>query len=296
MTNDLGQQMQTLYQQFGSTPGVTIELHNELIAIRVENGAATATVFLQGGQITDYQRKTDSQPILWSNPQRSTQQGVAIRGGIPICWPWFGARDKNPAAIQQQFSHLADTAHGFARDTTWQLTAVNRLNTDQTELLLRYQPQAQAADIELCLAISIGATLTVELTTDNRSDQPFTFSQALHSYFAIADIRQIRTEGFEQLHYIDALEQWQQHQQLQTLAIDREVDRIYLNTPPQLSIIDPLWQRRIQLNTEGSHSAILWNPWLDKGQRLSQFADRDYQHMLCIETANVLDDAISTLR
>jgi len=118
-------------------------------------------------------------------------------------------------------------------------------------------------------------------------------SQALHSYFAVSDIHQVRVEGLAGCPYIDTLLDWQQRQQQDgDLAFNGETDRIYLQLPTTLQLIDPAWKRSIRLTTRGSRSAVLWNPWIDKAKRLSSYADDAWQRMACIETANVLDDVV----
>src|SRR5690606_36986891 len=118
-------------------------------------------------------------------------------------------------------------------------------------------------------------------------------SQALHSYFAVSDIRQVSVTGLEGCRYVETLEDWQIRQQQGVVQFTGETDRIYLQTPELIQIRDAGWQRQICLRASGSRSAVVWNPWIDKAQRLSQFAADAWQQMLCIETANVLDDIIT---
>ncbi|MCY1543005.1 putative glucose-6-phosphate 1-epimerase [compost metagenome] len=145
---------------------------------------------------------------------------------------------------------------------------------------------------ELNLRIRLDQHLSLELSSRNLGSTPLTLSQALHSYFAVSDIRQVHVEGLAGCRYIDTLDNWLERQQSGALGFRGETDRIYLDTPAQLSIIDPAWQRRIQLRSSGTRSAVLWNPWTDKARRLSQFAADAWQGMLCIEHANVLGDHV----
>ena len=118
-------------------------------------------------------------------------------------------------------------------------------------------------------------------------------SQALHSYFAVSDVRQVHVEGVEGLTYIETLDDWKRVKQSGDLTFSGETDRIYLDTPDTLSIVDPEWERRITLKSEGSRSAVIWNPWIDKTARFNDMAADGWQRMLCIETANVMDDVIT---
>ncbi len=127
MPVDIGQQMQQLYSQFGDLPGISIELHKQLLAIRVENKQATATVFLQGAQLSDYQKQGE-QPIIWCSPHCDYQNGQSLRGGIPLCWPWFGDLARNPEPVRQHINQTTDApAHGFVRNRLWSLSTVEIL-------------------------------------------------------------------------------------------------------------------------------------------------------------------------
>ncbi|MNR17351.1 putative glucose-6-phosphate 1-epimerase [compost metagenome] len=147
-------------------------------------------------------------------------------------------------------------------------------------------------DVELKLVVELGEDLQLNLTSRNMGNTPVTISQALHSYFAVSDVRQARVEGVEGLSYIETLADWEQRQQQGPLAFAGETDRIYLATPQTLSIVDPHWERRITLTSSGSRSAVIWNPWTERARELPDMADDGWQRMLCIETANVWDDLV----
>lgn len=297
MPADLGDTMQTLYRQFGELPGVTIELHQELLAVHIENDKACATVFLQGAQLSHYQRHGEP-PIIWCSPLCDHRSGVPLRGGIPVCWPWFGALEKNPQPVQQQIA-AADTAvHGFVRHRQWTLDAIEPLSEDQTLLRLslsleqNQEPEWPNATT-LMLDILVGEQLQLTLTVHNRSEQSVCFSSALHSYFALLDIAQVSVDGLQQLDYIDCLQNWSTQRQTGAVTIDREIDRIYHGTRIKpIALVDEVWQRRIEVSCGGSDSAVIWNPWIEKSQRLSQFADDGFRQMLCIETANADRDFV----
>ncbi|MEH6604537.1 MAG: hypothetical protein V7711_03060, partial [Pseudomonadales bacterium] len=135
MAHDIASTMQQLYAQFGELPGVTIELHKELIAISVVNQAATATVFLQGAQLSHYQLP-NQHPIIWCSDLCDYSEGQSLRGGIPVCWPWFGDLNRNPDKLKQQVTGLDAPAHGFVRKQIWQLDNVQILNDKTTQLVL----------------------------------------------------------------------------------------------------------------------------------------------------------------
>jgi glucose-6-phosphate 1-epimerase len=293
----IAKQMQQLYTQFGDLPGITIELHKNLLAVRVENTKACATVFLQGAQVSHYQLK-DQPPILWCSPLCDFQEGKSLRGGIPVCWPWFGDLTRNPDVVKDSINKSSDApAHGTARQKPWNLTDIEILSDQSTRLTLTlalaenqdpYWPHASSAT----LSMTVGEQLALNLTIKNESPQTVSFSTALHSYFAISDISQVAVNGLDNLQFIDCMDDWNTLTQQGPLLFDQEVDRIYKGTSGEITLVDQQWKRIISVKNKNSHSAVLWNPWKDKAKRLSQFADEAYKSMLCIETANIGEDFV----
>ena len=267
---------------------------DELTCWRVRYASSELLVSQQGAQILSYQ-EDDQPPLIWLSEQAAYRRGQGVRGGVPVCWPWFGNLQRNPQAVQALHTQPdAAPAHGLVRSLDWQLQGIDSLD-DGVQLDFSFNSATQPlADwphaAELRLRIRLDGRLHLELTSRNLGNTPLAISQALHSYFAVSDIRNVAVEGLHDCRYIETLEDWQQRQQDGALRFNGETDRIYLDTPAQISILDHAWQRRIQLHSSGSRSAVLWNPWIDKAQRLSQFAADAWQGMLCIEHANVLDD------
>jgi len=270
-----------------------IEL-DELTCWRVRHASSELLISQQGAQILSYQ-EDDQPPLIWLSEQAAYRRGQSVRGGVPVCWPWFGNLQRNPHAVQAMHQQAERApAHGLVRSLDWQLQGIDsRDNGIHLEFVYNSATQAlpdwpHAA--ELRLRIRLDGRLHIQLLTHNLGDTPLTISQALHSYFAVSDIHQVSVEGLHGCRYIETLEDWQQRQQDGPLLFSGETDRIYLGTPASLSILDRAWQRRIQLHSSGSESAVLWNPWSEKAQRLSQFAANAWTGMLCIEHANVMDD------
>jgi len=295
---NLSEKLQALYQQFGELPGITIELHKEIIAVAVRNSQASATIFLQGAQITHYQPR-DQQPVIWCSPDSDYRQGEPLRGGIPICWPWFGQLDKNPEVIQKQFDATKPLlAHGLVRQDDWQLDTINTDNPDLTVLQLSLQPGTPwPFQCELRLTLSIGAYLDCQLSIVNQDSTAWCFTAALHNYLSISDSRNVAIEGLDNCQYIDTVEDqtgrsWITRQQQGDIKVDREIDRIYIPAPTQTRLIDHGWSRQIILNSTGSRSTVVWNPWQEKAKRLSCFDNEAYHRMVCIETANAMADSI----
>lgn len=279
-----------------STPKVESEQHGELNCWRITTDSAELLVAQQGAQVLSYQRLGEP-PLLWLSDQALFKRGKSVRAGVPVCWPWFGNLQRNPEAVRAQFNGLDAPAHGLARGRDWQLLGIDSSgDTVQLEFTL---PESQGElpewphQVELKLTIVMGEQLTLSLTSHNLGTDPVTLSQALHSYFAVSDVRSVRVEGVAGLGYIETLADWEQRTQVADLEFSGETDRIYLDTPRQLSIVDPSWNRRIHLSCTGSRSAVIWNPWTERAAQLPDMADDGWQRMLCIETANVWDDIVT---
>src|SRR5690606_35284005 len=227
--------------------------------------------------------------------QAEYRQGQSLRGGVPVCWPWFGDLKRNPPAVQAMHDGSAPPgAHGLVRTREWQLEDLEDAG-DEVHMSLSLETDGLPGwphAARLSLESRLGQRLQLSLTTENLGQQPMALSQALHTYLAVSDIRKVSVDGAQNCRYIETLENWQERSQRGALTFIGETDRIYLQTPPQLSIRDPLWQRQINLRAQGSQSAVVWNPWIDKAQRLTQFAPNAWRDMLCIETANLLQDAV----
>ncbi|MCF6187766.1 MAG: D-hexose-6-phosphate mutarotase [Desulfobulbaceae bacterium] len=256
---------------------------NGLEYIEVRNAQAQAKIALQGAHLFHYQRENED-PLIWLSDASFFETGKAIRGGIPICWPWFG---KHPSPKMPQ--------HGFARTALWELLEVEEASEDETELTLQLHHLPEHFKLwphrfELRLHITIGRSLTLALTTTNCDEQSFTITSALHSYFAVSDIQTISIEGLENTPYLDTVTN-RREMQTGRVRITQEVDRIHQQVQSPLTLHD--LDRTVTIRSEGSSSVVVWNPWVDKCARMADMHDGAYRTMVCIETANALDDAQS---
>ena len=269
---------------------------NELDSIQIKHPLFKATILLQGAQIIEFSPAHHHfQNALWLSPNAEYKTGESVRGGIPLCWPWFGAADKNPDNIRQCIQR--PTAHGFARSSLWQLKEINE-SSHQVEILLALTTTSDSHqywpyDFELEARFTLGKTLHLQLTTRNTDEQNVSYSQALHTYLPTNDINKTYIHGVHNTHYIDALEQWQLKQQRGNITFQGETDRIYqLRSNTQtLSAVTPA--HILTIRQSNSCSTVIWNPWIEKSKHLSQFNQDDYKKMFCIETANVLDDSVT---
>ncbi|KRP47383.1 glucose-6-phosphate 1-epimerase [Pseudomonas libanensis] len=279
------------------TPHVETVKVDELDCWRIRHNGAELMVARQGAHIFSYQRQGE-QPLIWPNPEAVFKPGKGIRTGVPVCWPWFGVFDRNPQSVKtMRQSDQPAGAHGFVRTALWELTETAiEGETLRIELVLPV-PAGGFPDwphqVNLTLSLLLDDQLHIQLTSHNQGTDTVTLSQALHTYFAVSDVRSVQVEGLDGLAYIDTADGWTEKQQAGQLQFTAETDRIYLDTPAQLSIVDKDWQRRVQLTSQGSNSTVVWNPWTERAKALDDMANDGWQGMLCIETANVLDDVVS---
>ena len=259
---------------------------------RLRFGPAQLDICQQGGQILSYFDDIEQPPLIWLSDCAEYLRGQGVRGGVPVCWPWFGDIQRNPEAVQKMTT-VGAPFHGLARTLDWQLIHSSATNNGvqlslQLDASQGLSAWSHAAILQL--HIELGERLTMRLDNHNLGSEPLAISQALHSYFAVSDIRKVTVQGLAGCPYHETLEQWQLREQVGDLSFSGETDRVYLDVPAHLQIVDQGWQRRIHLRTQDSQSAIVWNPWIDKAQTLSGFANDAWQQMLCIENANVLAD------
>ena len=279
--------IQRLNGQFGVPGHLEFRsIQGGLPAAVIRNRHASATVALHGGHVTAFQPHGQD-PVLWMSRCSRFQTGAPIRGGIPICWPWFGA---HPTRAQAPF-------HGFARVSEWDVARAQALDDGSTliELGLADTPQSRELwphPFGLRLRVRVSTELDVELTMLNTGHEPMTCSAALHSYFAVSEVASIRVRGLEGTPFMDTVQSVPvPGVEDQPLVIRSETDRIYLDTESRCSIDDPGLRRCIRIAKRGSRSTVVWNPWIAKSARMPDFGDDEFHRMLCIETANAAADA-----
>jgi glucose-6-phosphate 1-epimerase len=261
----------------------------QLEALEVHHPLFEARLFIQGAHLTEFTPRHQSN-WLWLSDKAIFKPGHAIRGGVPLCWPWFGVPDKNPPEVRRRI--LTGASHGFARTALWKLEDV-RENAKEVEVSLSLLANQDFADAwtgsALCLVTFTfsAAGFRIALTTTNLATQPLAMTQALHTYLPTADIIGTRVEGLDGCEYTDALENWSDFTQRGPVDFPGETDRIYLSGQP-LRVITP--GHTSTVDAVGSDSTVVWNPGPEKAARLSDFPDSAWQHMLCVETANALSD------
>jgi D-hexose-6-phosphate mutarotase len=257
------------------------------IIAEIKNPHGEATVTLLGGHILSF-RPRDCEPVLWLSQNSYFKTGKAIRGGIPVCWPWFG-------------DHPTDTdkpAHGFVRTAVWSVSESEKLADESTYLKLSIAHSEETLKLwphcfQLEIYITVSNTLGIKLISTNIDNKPFTCGGALHSYFNVSSITNIMIKGLEGCSYIDKLDQGRRNVQDDAVSIRSETDRIYLDTKTDCTIEDSGMHRRIGISKNGSRTTVVWNPWIDKAKKMKDFGDSEYKSMVCVETVNADTDVFS---
>lgn len=258
-----------------------------LEALRVHHPGFEATLALQGAHLVHFAPTGDSN-WLWMSTAARFEPGVAIRGGIPVCWPWFGDPEHNPESVKERIQ--TTKAHGFARTAQWSVDAIEE-TSGQVSIILALEATAGipwTGQARVTLSFRFRPTeLSLQLTTHNTGKEPLTITQALHTYLPTDKIGITHVCGFDGCHYVDTVESWQRKIQRGDIGFDGETDRIYQDAP-NLRIHAP--PHCYRLKARGSQSTVVWNPGPEKARRLSDFPDDAWTGMLCVETANAAED------
>lgn len=281
--------VEQLNQAYG-IPGVAAfsEGPGDLPMLRIDNGKARALISVYAGQLLSYLPAGEREDMMFLSEHAYYAPGKAIKGGVPICWPWFGPDPEGQGR----------PAHGFVRNRLWQVRETGNTASGDTRVVLgmvddedtrKLWPQA----FDLSLEIVVGDSLGMTLTTRNTGSDAFTIGQALHTYFRIGDIDQVRVLGLEGAEYIDKVDGGQSKAQQGAITIGAEVDRVYASQQDaELVIEDSALGRRLTIATRGSRTAVVWNPWATIAASMADLDDEDYRRFVCVETANAADDVM----
>lgn len=255
---------------------------------RVTGSRADAEVYLQGAHVTHWQPRGGT-PVLFVASRAVYAPGKAIRGGVPLIFPWFGphATDKSKPM------------HGFARSRPWRVTATDTApdGTVTLELGLDDDTATRALwphPFRARYRVTVGDTLAMALEVTNTGTAPFTFEAALHTYFAVGDIRRAGVRGLENTTFIDKVDGFTRKRHgAEPLTLTGETDRVFLGTRTACVVDDPALRRRLRVDKTGSASTVVWNPWAAKCAEMADMGPDDWRSMICVETANAADDAVT---
>jgi glucose-6-phosphate 1-epimerase len=264
---------------------------NGLEYIEINNDLAIAKIALQGGHIMSWHPKEQEHPVLWLSSNARFQKGRSIRGGVPICWPWFGAHPTDGTLCP----------HGFARVIPWQLIEAEPTRHGATRLTLQMTETVEARrqfsyPYLLSMTMTIGDALRIELSTTNKSPHPFLVGEAFHTYFNISDIGKVTVKGLEDTIFADKIFGYESRLQRGDITFNGEFDRVYLNTTSDTVIEDVGLNRKIRIGTSRSQSTIVWTPWADKAEQMADMGGKDeWRTTVCVETGNALENAVVIL-
>jgi glucose-6-phosphate 1-epimerase len=263
-------------------PGIArvVEGNGGLPKVRITSGEVAGEMYLHGAHVTSW-RPAGREEVLFLSSQSRWEDGRAIRGGVPICFPWFGDKADDPKA----------PAHGFVRTKAWQIQSIAPVEeavtvsmfTESDENTGKWWPH----DFRLVHRATFGRELSLELVVTNTGSTPLHFEEALHAYHRVGDIEKVRVSGLDTVHYLDKTDVNREKVQQGEIAIVSETDRVYLDTRSAIELHDPGLRRRTNVTKENSRTTVVWNPWVGKAHSLSDFADEEWKQMVCIETSNV---------
>ena len=262
--------------------------NREIIVVEITHPYAKASVSLYGAHVISFQPK-GQQDVLWMSDQSLFEEGKPIRGGIPVCFPWFGPHETD----------AQKPVHGFARLKRWEVfgTSVLQSGEVQLQLQLKDSPETKLLwphSFELLITITLGKTLEISLRCTNKGNETFTYSDALHSYFAVSDVQKIKLLGFKGFSYYDGLEKGVVRKQNEEfLIIQKEESRRYFDFTDDCIIIDSPSSRKIRVEKKGSRVTLVWNPWANTAKNIPDMPDDGYKNMICVEAVNSNNDIVS---
>ena len=254
-----------------------------LETLLIDTELARCEIALNGAQVLSFVPRSDGRDLLWCSSGRLAP-GRPVRGGVPVCWPWFAKQDRPPEAIQ----------HGFVRRMRWRVTTCAERTDGQVRVVMQLTapedgwpdglgwPMACTPELE----IVIGEALQLSLCTRNAGDAPVTLTQALHTYFRIGDVRRIGLDGLQGLRYLDKLHDFAEFGQDAPWTFDGACDRIYLRSGSRHRIDDPVLDRSIRIESKCSSSTVVWNPGADGIAALGDVPLADWYQYVCVEAAN----------
>jgi glucose-6-phosphate 1-epimerase len=248
--------------------------------VSVSTAAATAEIYLHGAHLTSW-RPVGGEEVIFLSQQSQFEPGKAIRGGIPVCFPWFRNKADDPKA----------PSHGFVRIKAWQLDSVAQdgdavtvsLSTSSDEGTRAWWPH----DFLLVHRLTIGAELVQELVVNNTGSAPLRFEEALHTYYRVGGAEAVRISGLDGVTYLDNTDNNREKRQQGDIVFTAPTDRAYLDTTHPVEILDPSLRRRIRLEKENSRTTVVWNPWVEGAHALPDMADDGWRGMACVEASNI---------
>ncbi len=258
-----------------------------LPVLRVDGPAARAEIYLHGATVTDWTPR-GRDPVLFVSSASRFAVEAPIRGGVPICFPWFGARAAHPGSPSHGFARLSDWTLVGALDDGEEVTLRLRL-TDHEAVGASAWPHA----FEALYTVVVGSALTLRLAVTNTGGDMLSYEEALHTYLGVRDIRETEVAGLERTAFADSLSgPALMNGEPGPVRFTAETDRVYPGTA-SATVRDPGAGRSVVIGKDGSATTVVWNPWAGKAARLPDLADDEWKNMLCLEVSNIRDAAVS---
>lgn len=277
-----------LVHDFGLPDALRFEdVPGGLVRAVVNSSAAEAEIYLHGAHITGWKPRAQ-RPVLFVSSKSAFSAGKAIRGGIPIIFPWFGARSDGTSG----------PAHGFARTMEWELEDTHLDDDGNVGMTLGLAPNSATralgyADFALRYRITVGSTLQLELVVHNCGNGTLVYEEALHTYFAVGDVHQVSVSGLEGTVFVDKTDGFKRKELgNEAIRVAKETDQVHLNTSAGCVVHDPKWNRRVIVEKTGSDTTVIWNPWSGKADAMADMGLGEWQNMICVEAANAADNAV----
>lgn len=280
-------ELEELDRRFG-IPGVARvgEGNGGLLRVQITSRHCEGEMYLHGAQVTSW-KPVGHDEVLFLSSKSHWQDGQAIRGGIPICFPWFRAKADDPKA----------PAHGFVRTKAWQLESIAQQDdgvavtmfTESDQKTRRWWP----AEFRLVYRVTFGAKLRLELKFTNTGSNSVHFEEALHTYNLVADVASVRLRGLDTAHFLDNTDSNKEKKQVEDVVVTSQMDNAFMKTQNAVELIDPKLRRQIRLEKDGSHTTVVWNPWREGAAGLRDLGEGEWTQFLCVEASNILGDAVS---
>jgi glucose-6-phosphate 1-epimerase len=254
--------------------------------VRVTTPAVAAEISLYGAQVTRW-KPAGAEEVLFLSEKSYWEPGHAIRGGVPVCFPWFGDKADDPRAPK----------HGFVRTREWRLDSLSALDDSSVIMVCITESDATTRPLwphEYCVVyrITLGVKIRLELTVINKGKTPMRFEEALHSYLRVGNVQEVTVRGLDGITYLDKTDAFREKVQNGEVTITSETDRIFVKTRGAVDVMDDSLGRIVRTEKTNSETTVVWNPWREQAAKLADFADDEWQHMVAVEGSNVQSAAI----
>jgi len=276
-----------LDRRFG-IPGIARirEANGGLARVDIASPLARGELYAHGAHVTSW-CPAESEEVLFLSTKTRWEEGQAIRGGIPICFPWFRGKADDPHA----------PAHGFVRTRSWQIYSIVESHAgvvvtmliDSDEQTRRWWP----GEFRLVHRVTFGLELKLELVCTNTGKSPFHLEEALHTYNRVADVSHVSLQGLDATRFLDNTDSNKEKTQVGDVTIASQTDNAFMNTQSAVDLLDSRMRRRIRLQKTNSNTTVVWNPWHDGASRLRDLGDSEWKQFLCVEASNIITSAVT---